>query len=69
MQSKTQQQWCLSNVSSLDIIWLSMTAREFIIPFELVMKSFLVWNIYFTFLYIWLITLFTGVLKSNFIEI
>ena len=69
MQNKTQQQWCLSNVSSLDIIWLSMTAREFIIHFELVMKSFLVWNIYFTFLYIWLITLFTGVLKSNFIEI
>ena len=69
MQNKIQQQRCLFSVSNLDIIWLSMTAPEFIIIFEQVMKSFLVWNIYFTFLYHWLIALFTRVLKSNFIEI
>ena len=70
MQNKTQQQQRrLFNVSGLGIIWLSMTAHKFIINFEQVMKSFLVWNIYFTFLYHWLTALFTRVLKSNFIEI
>ena len=33
-----QQQWCLFNVSSLDIIWLNMAAHKFIINFEQVIS-------------------------------
>ena len=65
MQNKTKQERCLFNVSKVDIVWFSKTKAEFICYyFEQVMKSFLVWNIKFIFLYQWLIGFLTRVLKS-----
>ena len=40
---------CLSIASKIDILWSSRKTREFIINFKQVIKSFLVWSIYFAF--------------------